>query len=342
MASLRKRNNRWQAQVRSRTYGSVSKSFHRKADALKWAVQQEALMQAGQWSRTMDQDARLSDLITKYRDEVTPQKRNHQREITRLNRLLRESIMQLPLSAFTPTQAAAFRDRRLTDGPRATEYDLVLLRHAWNIAKKEWGWPLGANPLEKIRFPRTNPPRERRLMPGEFERLQNAASQGSGLYLWPLIEFAIESAMRKGELLALQWKDIDFEKRTALLSQTKNGSARRVPLSPRALQILKSLERENAAVFPIRPDALRYGWDRLCQIAAIEDLRFHDLRHEAVSRLFEMNLTVPEVAFISGHKTPAQLFRYAQVCTVRIQARMDSKPLQAPSVPVAKVKSPAE
>ena len=175
MASLRKRNNRWQAQVRSQTYGSVSKSFHLKADALKWAVQQEALMQAGQWSRTMDQDARLSDLVTKYRDEVTPQKRNHQREITRLNRLLRESIMQLPLSAFTPTQAAAFRDRRLTDGPRATEYDLVLLRHAWNIAKKEWGWPLSANPLEKIRFPKTNPPRERRLMPGEFERLQKAA-----------------------------------------------------------------------------------------------------------------------------------------------------------------------
>lgn len=273
----------------------------------------------------MDQDARLSDLVTKYRDEVTPQKRNHQREITRLNRLLRESIMQLPLSAFTPTQAAAFRDRRLTDGPRATEYDLVLLRHAWNIAKKEWGWPLGANPLEKIRFPKTNPPRERRLMPGEFERLQKAARLGSGPYLWPLIELAIESAMRKGELLALQWKDIDFEKRTALLSHTKNGSARRVPLSPRALQILKSLKRDTATVFPIRPDALRYSWDRLCQTAAIEDLRFHDLRHEAVSRLFEMNLTVPEVAFISGHKTPSQLFRYAQVCTVRIQARMDSR-----------------
>ena len=101
MATFRKRNNLWQVQVRSRKYGSVSQSFHRKADAQKWALEQEALMQSGQWSRTMDRGSRLSDLITKYRDEVTPKKRSHQREITRINRLLTESIMQLPFSEFT-------------------------------------------------------------------------------------------------------------------------------------------------------------------------------------------------------------------------------------------------
>ncbi len=128
--------------------------------------------------------------------------------------------------------------------------------------------------------------------------------------------------MRKGELLSLQWPNIDMDKSIALLPQTKNGSSRWVPLSPRASEILRSLDRTDERVFPIDPDALRHGWDRLCKKAEIEGLRFHDLRHEAVSRLFEMNLTVPEVAFISGHKTPSQLFKYAQINTLRAQEMM--------------------
>ena len=95
-----------------------------------------------------------------------------------------------------------------------------------------------------------------------------------------------------------------------------------MPLSPRASEILLSIDRANEQVFPIGPDALRYGWDRLCKKAQIEGLRFHDLRHEAVSRLFEMNLTVPEVAFISGHKTVSQLFRYAQIQDHRIKKKL--------------------
>jgi integrase len=257
--------------------------------------------------------------MTKYRDEVTPKKRSYQREVTRINRLLTESIMQLSFSEFTPAKAAAFRDYRLPAGSRATEYDLVLLRHAWNIAKLEWGWALGPNPLEKIKFPKPNPARERRLMPGEFARLQAAASSMSCWYLWPIVELAIETAMRKGELLTLQWSNIDLEKSVALLPQTKNGSSRWVPLSPRASEILSSVKRTDEKVFPIGPDALRYGWDRLCKKAEIDGLRFHDLRHEAISRLFELNLTVPEVAFISGHKTPSQLLRYAHANQVKFQ-----------------------
>jgi len=130
--------------------------------------------------------------------------------------------------------------------------------------------------------------------------------------------------MRKGELLSLQWSNIDLEKSIALLPQTKNGSGRWVPLSPRASELLLSLDRADERVFPIGPDALRHGWDRLCSKAKIEGLRFHDLRHEAVSRLFEMNLTVPEVAFISGHKTPSQLFKYAQVNAFKVRNMLNN------------------
>ena len=318
MASIRKRNNRWQVQVRSRIYGSISKSFHRKSDAQKWAIEQEALMQSGQWSRNMDRGSRISDLLNKYLSDVTPKKRHPEPEKRRLNRLLKDPIATHYLGTFDSTVAAQFRDRRLADGARTTEYDLILLKHAWNIANKEWGWALGPNPMEKIRFPKTNPARERRLMPGEFERLREAASEMSCWYLWPVVELAIETAMRKGELLSLQWCNIDFEKSVALLPQTKNGTPRWVPLSPRASEILLSLEKTDERIFPIGPDALRHGWDRLCQKAEIEGLRFHDLRHEAVSRLFEMKLTVPEVAFISGHKTPSQLLKYAHIACQRL------------------------
>jgi integrase len=318
MASIRKRNNRWQVQVRSRIYGSISKSFHRKSDAQKWGIEQEALMQSGQWSRTMDRGSRISDLLNKYLSDVTPKKRQPEPERRRLNRLLKDPVADHYLETFDSTAAAQFRDRRLADGPRTTEYDLVLLRHAWNIAKIEWGWALGPNPLERIKFPKPNPARERRLMPGEFARLQAAASTMSCWYLWPIVELAIETAMRKGELLALQWSNIDLEKSIALLPQTKNGSSRWIPLSPRASEILASVGKADEKVFPIGPDALRYGWNRLCEKAEIDGLRFHDLRHEAVSRLFELNLTVPEVAFISGHKTPSQLFKYAQINTARL------------------------
>lgn len=322
MATLRKRNNRWQVQVRNQTYGSISKSFHRKADAQKWAIEQEALMQSGQWSRTVNHETRLLDLMIKYRDEVTPKKRSHSREITRINRLLTEPIMQLPILEFTPAKVARFRDKRLPDGPRATEYDLVLLRHAWNIANLEWDWSLGSNPLEKIKFPKPNPARERRLMPGEFEQLRVASSQISCPYLWPIVELAIETAMRKGELLSLRWATIDLEKSVAFLAQTKNGTSRRVPLSSKATDILAKLAKTSKRVFPIGSDKIRYHWERLCRAAEVEGLHFHDLRHEAISRLFEMGFTVPEVAYISGHKTPAQLFKYAQAQLGRIQLRL--------------------
>ena len=321
MATLRKRNNRWQVQVRNQTYGSISKSFHRKADAQKWAIEQEALMQSGQWSRTVNHETRLLDLMIKYRDEVTPKKRSHSREITRINRLLTEPVMQLPIGEFTSARVAGFRDKRLPDGPRATEYDLVLLRHAWNVANLEWDWSLGPNPLEKIKFPKTNPARERRLMPGEFEQLRAASTQISYHNLWPIVELAIETAMRKGELLSLRWATIDLEKSVAFLRRTKNGTSRRVPLSSRAIDILAGIEKTSERIFPIGSDKLRYHWDQLCQISEIEELCFHDLRHEAISRLFEMGFTVPEVAYISGHKTPNQLFKYAQAQLGRIQLR---------------------
>ncbi|GGF07586.1 hypothetical protein GCM10007285_39370 [Stappia taiwanensis] len=116
--------------------------------------------------------------------------------------------------------------------------------------------------------------------------------------------------MRRGEILGLVWENIDLKARTAAIHQTKNGHARTVPLSAAAVAILNTFHSRSGAVFPISANALRLSWERVKERAQLRDLRFHDLRHEAVSRFFELGLSVPEVALISGHRDPRMLFRY--------------------------------
>ena len=314
MASFRKRNNLWQVQVRNKHVGSISKSFHKKSEAQKWAKEQEVLMQSGQWSRVNESSFTLDDLMTKYKNEITPKKRGYEVEDRRLRRLLKEKeIMKVPLERLLPPILASFRDRRLKDGVRACQYDLVLIRHAWNIALIEWGWNIGDNPTQKIRLPKNNPPRERRFKPGEYERLRKASSETKVWYLWPIIDFAIETGMRRSEILNMKWEHLGLDKKRVLLPMTKNGSSRWVPLSDKAIKILNNVPRSTDHVFHVTDVALRQSWERLRNRANLIDFTFHDLRHEAISRMFEKGLNVPEVASISGHKTASQLFRYVKV-----------------------------
>jgi integrase len=135
--------------------------------------------------------------------------------------------------------------------------------------------------------------------------------------------------MRRGEILSLRWKDVDEQRATATLLETKNGHTRVFPLTDTALEILRSVSPEekdrNAKIFPVPANALRLSWERLTERAMIEDLHFHDLRHEAISRLFELGLTVPEVASISGHRDMRMLFRYAHANNASIRAKLQGR-----------------
>ena len=135
MASIRKRNDLWQVQVRCRHAGSASKSFHRKTDAERWATAQEALMQSGQWKDKKTNRHTIGDMMLRYLNVVTPTKRGKDQETRRLRRLLSDRrLMSVRLTQAKPCVFADFRDQRIQDGVRACQYDLVLLRHAWNIA----------------------------------------------------------------------------------------------------------------------------------------------------------------------------------------------------------------
>ena len=313
MASIRKRNQLWQVQVRSKNIGSITKSFHKKSDAHRFAVEQEALMQSGKWQKPVICNLTIGDMMKEYARRVTPQKKGMETELRRIRRLLEDiPLMSVYLNDAHPPLFASFRDKRLHDGVRACQYDLVLLRHAWNMARIEWGWPVGDNPLTLIRMPKNNPARERRLRTGEYDLLKICVQTSRSWYLWPIVDLAIETAMRRGEILNLNWEHIDQEQKRALLPITKNGTARWVPLTHKAMQLLQDIPRHEQRIFPITDIAFRQAWDRLRSRASISDLTFHDLRHEAISRMFERGMSIPQVMAISGHKTASQLFRYVQ------------------------------
>ena len=131
--------------------------------------------------------------------------------------------------------------------------------------------------------------------------------------------------MRRSEILSLQWDNVDLEMRIALLPDTKNGSRREVPLTTKAVEVLTGLECMSERVFPITDYSIRHGWDRLVKRAGISNLRFHDLRHEAVSRFFELGLSVPEVAAISGHKDFRMLSSYTHINPKFVAIKLQDK-----------------
>ena len=314
MATFRKRNNKWQVIVRHHSIGTKAQSFHCKSQARRWAYELETALEAGQYGKLYPSKITLSDLLNKYLSEVTPKKRGRETEARRIKRLLKDSVSLYTLDDLSPHRLAEFRDRRLSDGVRACQYDLVIIRHCINLAINEWGLILDKNPADSVKKPASNSARERRLTCEELQLLISASSKTRNTHVLPMIMFALETGMRRGEILSLEWKFVDFDRQVALLPMTKNGTSREVPLSSRAITILEEQRvKRNHVPFPTNDNAFRLAWDRLRTRAGISDLKFHDLRHEAISRFFEKGLSIAEVATISGHKDPKMLFRYTHL-----------------------------
>ena len=313
MGTIRKRNGKFQAQIRRDGVPPLSKTFTMKKDAVVWVRGIEARIDTGETNVAAPKATSLADLITRYSQEITPLKKGRDTEQRRLNRLLRDPIAITPLSKLTSAKLAGFRDRRINDGVRAAHYDLVLIKHCIKIARLEWGVSMPNNPVDSIRIPNGIKRRERRLREGEYEALRQAVQHCKNLLIWPIINFAIETAMRRSEILSLRWENIDHKYTIATLPETKNGLKREVPFTRRATQLIKDLSKTSEYVFPMSDCAVRHAWERLVKRAGIENLRFHDLRHEAVSRFFEMGLSVPEVALISGHKDYRMLASYTHL-----------------------------
>ena len=316
MATLRKRGDQWQVQVRRKGRTPVSRSFSSKSEGLLWAREQELEADQGrpQVHKTL-KGITVADIVSRYRDEVVPRKRGADSETLTLNAFLRHPLARVALSDVTTGMVSAYcaeRLRRVKPGTLNRELDV--LRHAFAVARRNWDVPLAQNAFADVTRPKGSAPRERRLQAGESERLQAACIRCRNPYIRFLVQLALETAMRRGEILNMRWCDVSAEKRTLHIPVTKNGHARTIPLSSGALAVLQTLSDSSASgserILLITENAAKMGWKRLVRRAGLVNLRFHDLRHEAISRFFEKGLNVPEVALISGHRDPRMLFRY--------------------------------
>lgn len=315
MASYRKFKGKWQAQIRRKGHRSISRSFLYRKDAESWARTTEREISNGNKiiDRTILTTTSLTDLFIKYRDTITVNKRRCKVETYCINAFLRYPCSRLMLSEVTPKTFADYRDRRLKEvTPSTVSREFTIYKHMFQLAINEWGIPLEANPLHKVKLPKYDDKRNRRLAPGEFDIIESYCKAHQQPDLLNVIILAIETGMRRSELLKLSGGHYNREMGTLLIPITKTGHPRTIPLTTKAISIVNNLEG-NQHVYSKSIEGFMSAWQRLIKRTGIVDLRFHDLRHEAISRFFEMRLSVPEVALISGHRDYRMLQRYTHL-----------------------------
>ncbi|MDE2175489.1 MAG: tyrosine-type recombinase/integrase [Betaproteobacteria bacterium] len=338
MAYFEQRKAGWMAQIRRKGMPTLSRTFDLKSDAEAWAREVERELQRGNASVLNDQAGKttIAQVAERYATTVLQQKRDHSAASNL--RAAVERFGPMFLSSVRSIDAAEWRDELLSSGLSAQSvvHRLAALSSLFTYAERELSIHLPAgNPVRAIRKPVRPKGRDRRLRPGELDYLlrgaEEARSQVVGLP--QIITLAVQTSMRLGELLGLEWALIDLQKRTAHLVDTKNGESRTVALSSAAVAALQSLPRRiDGRVFGWQnKDSFEKLWSR-CKSrsrhiyeadcaekgkkpdpAFLADLRFHDLRHEATSRLFEKGLGVMEVASMTGHKSLSMLKRYTHI-----------------------------
>ncbi|MGA7776993.1 MAG: site-specific integrase [Paraburkholderia sp.] len=366
MPTIRKRGQyQWEAQVRRRGYPAQSKTFTTKAEADAWANMIESEMSRGVWvSRSEAEATTLYEALKRYEEDISLSKKGAAQEASVLKTFQAAHLARRPLATIRSADIARLRDVWLKDYKPATVLRrLAVLSHVFNVARKEWGMESLSNPVELIRKPLPNNARTRRIALGEPPvgipnaddaesargapdgELKRVVTASNSALLPPIIWMAVETAMRRGEIVSLRWEHVDLKRRVAHLPATKNGNARDVPLSSRAIAVLQALldscaERDSKVapmnegvgddkqrVFEIRSDAVTRAFERAvararksyieeCRkvsrrpdVKFLTDLRFHDLRHEATSRLASI-FPLHELTKITGHKDPRMLMRY--------------------------------
>ena len=325
LATLRRKPWGWEAQIRRRGRPSISSTFASKADARAWAADTESQIARGIYrERGEDDQLTLGLLIDRYLVEITPLKKGAAAEAVRLAAIRRDRICLIRLSDYVPADLAGYRDRRLAQVSGSTvNRELNVISHVFNVGRKEWGVRMD-NPVQLLRRPKENRARTRRLQAGEEEallrQLQPSERDASGAYrpggcrnpwMRPLVQLALATAMRQGELLALRWEDVDLPGKCAVLHDTKNGERREVPLSARARGLLGQLPRHSTGrVFPITTESVKQAFVRATGRAGLVDFRFHDLRHEAVSRMAPLIRDSLTLSKVTGHKSTRMLGRY--------------------------------
>ena len=300
MAHIRKRNSKWQCIVRVHGYPPMTKTFNTKIDAQRYSRDLENKLWREQHNIAKKKFPKFREVLERYRDEVVIHKRSKDMETKLINYLLTEGFVNFGVNLVDAKLIAQYRDRALRSlKSSSVNRRLAIISHCFTIAKKEWGYDV-VNPVLSIRRPKNPDPRDRRFTKEEINKILTCNRTSPHMKF--IIELALETGMRRSEIANVRSEHIKGNTLKIVQAKVK---PRTIPLTPRAVELLKYN-------MPIKmsSNAIHLSWVRICKRHSIEDARFHDLRHEALSRMFEVkSLNVPEVQLISGHLEPRTLMR---------------------------------
>lgn len=323
----------WLARIRRSGYPEQTKTFFTKVDAEAWVREVEGKMDRGVFvDKSVLEKTTLSDLLTRYEKEITPKKKGVVQEKSKIKILKESYLSRTSIANIYAVDIVEYRDTRLKKvGPATVGREMNLLSHVFNIARSEWGLRGLENPVQGVRRPKLPKGRNRRIESVEELDRIIAATESSTLKV--LIPLAIETAMRREEMVSIKTVDVNLTKCTITLHDSKNGERRTVPLSSRAVALLQAHKPlGNGEMFGMRPDSATQAFSRAVKRARkiyeeeckeggkspdkhfLTNLRLHDMRHEAASRLFEnTDLREFEIMSITGHKDSRQLKRYTHL-----------------------------
>jgi len=332
----------WKALIRMAGWPTASKTFRLQRDAIDWARRTEDEMVRGVFiQRAPAERLTLENALDRYLREVSVTKSVFtQRGETSKSKQLKAELGKYSLAAITPELVAGYRDKRLDAGkkPNTVRLELALLGHLFTVAMQEWGIGLAYNPVANIRKPSPGEGRDRRLASAEEIKLIEAVSRHSNPMLGWIVRAALATGMRSNEIVTLRRAQVDLNRRVIRLTKTKNGSERTVPMTLEAKAVF-----EEALENPIRPidcDLIFFGepgkdkktrkpyafnkaFGLIKKELNLADFHFHDLRHEAVSRLVEAGLSDQKVSAISGHKSMQMLKRYTHLRAEDLVGELD-------------------
>jgi len=322
MATIRKlKNKKFLAEVRKqRQY--KSKTFTTKVQAMAWAAETEQNLS----SDTLVQGKSLGDILERYREEISPHKKSWRNERNRLNKFIRHSLAIIPLADIKQIHFDEWITEELKRiKSSSVNRDLNLLSSVFEQGKR-WNWT-DTNPIAKIKRPKNPEPRDHRISKEEIKRiLKSLIFDGKTVAelrheIAVAFLFALETAMRQGEIWGLAWEDVYLDRRFVRLHDTKNGTKRDVALSTEAVRLLNFLDTDTDKVFTTNQQSSATIFRRCLKLAGIKALTFHDTRHEALTRLAR-KLDVLDLARMVGHRDPRSLMIYYNATAEEIAGRL--------------------
>ncbi|RYD50550.1 MAG: site-specific integrase [Sphingobacteriales bacterium] len=342
--------------VKIRTqFGKATRTFDRLSDAKQWAENTKVEMRRGDFVDYLGKRrTQVSLVIDRYLNEYIATNYGFlevQRRRTELERW-RAEVGQLAIGALSASHISHVRDKMLGENtqrgvkrsPSSVRRSLAILSHMLNVAVVEWEM-IPANPVNRIKKPKTSPGRIRFLSPEELEKLLYACQKSSCRHLLPLVVLAVSTGARRGELMNLRWQDVDWEQGVIRLLKTKNGHPRSIPLAGKAHAMLKEKfvqESTNSEFVFARfdgeePMELEKHWQRAMKHAGLENFRFHDLRHTAASYLAMNKATLMEIAAVLGHRTLQMVQRYSHLTeqhTAEVVRKMNERMFATSATPL--------